>query len=50
LSRSKSEVRRICGELDAVVATFRERRLDHTNFPYVFLDATYVKAHDGRPP
>jgi transposase-like protein len=44
---SKSEVSRICGELDAVVATFRERRLDHTKFPYVFLDATYVKAHDG---
>lgn len=44
---SKSEVSRICGELDAVVATFRERRLDHTRFPYVFLDATYVKAHDG---
>ncbi len=44
---SKSEVSRICGELDRVVTTFRERRLDHTRFPYVFLDATYVKAHDG---
>jgi putative transposase len=44
---SKSEVSRICAELDGVVATFRERRLDHTRFPYVFLDATYVKAHDG---
>lgn len=44
---SKSEVSRICAELDRVVATFRERRLDHTRFPYVFLDATYVKAHDG---
>ena len=44
---SKSEVSRICGELDRVVATFRERRLDHTRFPYLFLDATYVKAHDG---
>ncbi len=44
---SKSEVSRICGELDAVVATFRERRLDRGRFPYVFLDATYVKAHDG---
>jgi putative transposase len=30
-----------------VVATFRERRLDHLRFPYIFLDATYVKAHDG---
>ena len=44
---SKSEVSRICLELDRVVAAFRERRLDHTRFPYLFLDATYVKAHDG---
>ena len=44
---SKSEVSRICGELDAVVAKFRDRPLGHTSFPYVFLDATYVKAHDG---
>ena len=44
---SKSEVSRICGELDAVVAEFRDRPLGHTRFPYVFLDATYVKAHDG---
>jgi putative transposase len=44
---SKSEVSRICGELDAVVGAFRERRLDHAAFPYVFLDATYVKAHEG---
>jgi transposase-like protein len=44
---SKSEVSRIYGELDAVVGAFRERRLDHVAFPYVFLDATYVKAHEG---
>jgi transposase-like protein len=44
---SKSEVSRICGELDAVVTTFRDRSLAHTRFPYVFLDATYVKAHEG---
>ena len=44
---SKSEVSRICRELDGVVGAFRERRLDHTSFPYVFLDATYVKAHEG---
>ena len=41
---SKSEVSRICGELDGEVATFRSRPLGHTAFPYVFLDATYVKA------
>lgn len=44
---SKSEVSRICGELDEVVAAFRDRPLGHTAFPYVFLDATYVKAHEG---
>lgn len=44
---SKSSVSRICAELDQAVAEFRERRLDHTVFPYVFLDATYVKAHEG---
>ncbi|MGI3226729.1 IS256 family transposase [Streptomyces sp. GTA36] len=41
---SKSEVSRICGELDAELAAFKERPLDHTVFPYVFLDATYCKA------
>jgi putative transposase len=44
---SKSQVSRICAELDTAVAEFRERRLDHIEFPYVFLDATYVKAHEG---
>jgi putative transposase len=44
---SKSQVSRICAELDGAVAEFRERRLDHIEFPYVFLDATYVKAHEG---
>jgi len=44
---SKSQVSRICAELDAAVSEFRERRLDHIDFPYVFVDATYVKAHDG---
>jgi putative transposase len=44
---SKSEVSRICTELDAVVAEFRDRPLGHTAFPYVFIDATYVNAHDG---
>jgi len=44
---SKSEVSRICAELDTVVASFRDRPLGHTRFRYVFLDATYVKAHDG---
>jgi putative transposase len=44
---SKSEVSRICRELDDIVAAFRDRPIGHTTFPYVFLDATYVKAHEG---
>ncbi len=38
---------RICAELDRAVEEFRQRRLDHVEFPYVFLDTTYVKAHEG---
>ena len=46
---SKSEVSRICGELDGEVAAFRSRSLAHTAFAYLFLDATYLKARvDGR--
>ena len=41
---SKSTVSRICGEIDEQVAAFRDRRVDHVGFPYVYLDATYVKA------
>src|SRR3990170_8289045 len=44
---SKSEVSRICAELDVSMAAFRDRPLGHARFPYVFLDATYVKAHEG---
>ena len=40
---SKSEVSRICSELDRDLKAFRDRPLDHVAFPYVFLDATYVK-------
>lgn len=41
---SKSEVSRICGALDAELTVFRTRPLDHTRFPYIYLDATYCKA------
>ena len=41
---SRSTVSRICAEIDAEVETFRTRRLDHLGFPYLFVDATYVKA------
>lgn len=43
---SKSEVSRICAELDETVEAFRSRRLDHAEFPYVFLDATYLKVRN----
>lgn len=45
---SKSEVSRICADLDAEVGEFRDRSLAETTFPYVFLDATYCKARVGR--
>ncbi len=45
---SNSEVSRICANLDQDVAEFRERRLDDTSYPYVFVDATYCKARVGR--
>lgn len=41
---SKSEVSRICAGLDDQVAAYDARPLDHTAFPYVFVDATYCKA------
>jgi len=44
---SRSEVSRICSALDEVVASFRERRLDHVAFPYVYLDATYLHVREN---
>jgi putative transposase len=44
---SKSEVSRICAQLDAEVAAWRARPLAEQAFPYVFLDATYCKARVG---
>ena len=47
-SISKSEVSRICMELDAELAAFRERPLDaEGEFPYVWFDATYEKVREG---
>ena len=46
---SKSTVSRICRGIDAEVAVFRTRTLGHLAMPYVYLDATYIKArHDHR--
>lgn len=43
---SKSEVSRICTGLDERVEAFRNRTLGHVAFPYVYLDATYLKVRD----
>ena len=46
---SRSTVSRICGEIDEAVHEFLHRRIDHTWFPYLFLDATYLDVrHRGR--
>ena len=44
---SKSEVSRICAGLDETVEAFRGRRLDHIEFPYVYVDATYLKVRNS---
>lgn len=43
---SKSQVSRLCQELDAEVERFRTRRLTGS-YPYVWLDATFVKVREG---
>ena len=43
---SKSEVSRVCARLDERVGAFRNRTLGHVEFPYVYLDATYVHVRD----
>jgi len=45
--RRVDKASRICAEIDEGVEAFNTRRLDHTTFPYVFVDATYVKARVG---
>ena len=44
---SKSEVSRICAEMDEGLEQFRTRSPAHSPFPDVFLDATYVTARFG---
>jgi len=43
---SKSQVSRLCAEIDERVNTFLSRPLEGA-WPYLWLDATYVKARDG---
>lgn len=42
----KSQVSRVCKELDSVVAEFRQQPLKGTH-PYVWLDALYVKVRQN---
>ena len=43
---TKDQVSRICQDLDVQVAAFRERPLEGA-FPYLWLDAKYLKVRDG---
>jgi putative transposase len=42
----KSQVSRVCAALDAEVERFRTRRLEG-EYPYLWLDATFLKVRDG---
>ena len=45
---SRSQVSRLCAEIDGKIATFLDRPLEG-DWPYIWLDATYVKVRqDGR--
>jgi transposase-like protein len=44
---TKSEVSRLCAELDRGVRAFRERRLDEHRYPYLWLDARFEKVREG---
>lgn len=43
---SASQVSRICETLDDVVADLQSRDLSDVAFPYIWLDATYIKCRD----
>lgn len=46
-SMSASQVSRICQSLDECVNDLQKRDLSDITFPYVWLDATYIKCRDG---
>jgi transposase-like protein len=46
-SLSKSEVSRMCAALDAEVEAFRARPLTGERYPYLWLDATYLKVREA---
>ncbi len=44
---SKSEVTRVCQELDRALAEFRKRPLDDARYPYIWFDANYERVRIG---
>lgn len=46
-SMSSSRVSRICESLDEAVADMQGRDLSEHAFPYIWLDATYIKCREG---
>jgi putative transposase len=46
-SMSKSQVSRMCADLDTEVEAFRTRSLAEEAHPYLWLDATYVKVRES---
>ena len=45
---SKSQVSRICQEIDRQVPAFLARPLESSGYAYVYLDATYLKGRLGK--
>jgi len=45
---SKSQVSRICKEIDQQVQAFLSRPLQEAGYAYVYLDATYLKGRLGK--
>jgi putative transposase len=46
-SLSKSQVSKLCSELDELVEAFRTRPLDASPYPFLMLDALVVKVREG---
>lgn len=44
---SASQVSRICESLDDIVADLQERGPSDASFPYIWVDAAYIKCRDG---
>ena len=47
LNIDKSKVSRLCHEISYTVEEFKNRRLDGTEYPYVYLDATFPKVRES---